>query len=76
MSQPFPDALLDDLPDNAPGPEARYETREAVALAFVARAAPDPAALARDPAALAGYAQRLTAVSRSTRDSFSGLRTM
>ena len=29
-----------------------------------------------DPAALAGYAQRLTAVSRSTRDSFSGLRTM
>lgn len=35
-SQPFPDALLDDLPDNAPGPEARYETREAVALAFVA----------------------------------------
>ena len=34
--QPFPDALLDDLPDNAPGPEARYETREAVALAFVA----------------------------------------
>ena len=34
--QPYPDALLDDLPDTAPGPEARYETREAVALAFVA----------------------------------------
>ena len=34
--QPFPDALLDDLPDNAPGPEARYDTREAVALAFAA----------------------------------------
>jgi RNA polymerase sigma-70 factor (ECF subfamily) len=34
--QPYPDALLEDLPDNAPGPEARYETREAVALAFVA----------------------------------------
>ena len=34
--QPCPDALLDDLPDNAPGPEARYETREAVALALVA----------------------------------------
>ena len=34
--QPCPDALLEDLPDNAPGPEARYETREAVALAFVA----------------------------------------
>ena len=33
--QPYPDALLDDLPDTAPGPEARYETREAVALAFV-----------------------------------------
>jgi RNA polymerase sigma-70 factor (TIGR02960 family) len=34
--QPCPDALLDDLPDAAPGPEARYEAREAVALAFVA----------------------------------------
>src|ERR1700683_1848043 len=34
--QPYPDALLDDLPDTAPGPEARYETKEAVALAFVA----------------------------------------
>jgi RNA polymerase sigma-70 factor (ECF subfamily) len=33
--QPYPDALLDDLPDAAPGPEARYETREAVALAFM-----------------------------------------
>jgi RNA polymerase sigma-70 factor (ECF subfamily) len=34
--QPYPDALLDGLPDAAPGPEARYETKEAVALAFVA----------------------------------------
>ena len=34
--QPYPDTLLDDLPDTAPGPEARYETREALALAFVA----------------------------------------
>jgi RNA polymerase sigma-70 factor (ECF subfamily) len=34
--QPYPDVLLDDLPDAAPGPEARYESREAVALAFVA----------------------------------------
>jgi len=34
--QPYPDTLLDDLPDAAPGPEARYETKEAVALAFVA----------------------------------------
>ena len=33
--QPYPDTLLDDLPDTAPGPEARYEHREAVALAFV-----------------------------------------
>jgi DNA-directed RNA polymerase specialized sigma24 family protein len=28
--------LLDDLPDTTPGPEARYETKEALALAFVA----------------------------------------
>ena len=34
--QPYPDALLDELPDAAPGPEARYERREALALAFVA----------------------------------------
>jgi RNA polymerase sigma-70 factor (TIGR02960 family) len=34
--QPYPDALLDDLPDTAPGPEARYESREALALAFTA----------------------------------------
>src|SRR5580700_8443829 len=34
--QPYPDALLEDLPDAAPGPEARYESREALALAFVA----------------------------------------
>jgi RNA polymerase sigma-70 factor (ECF subfamily) len=34
--EPYPDALLDDSPDVTPGPEARYETREAVALAFVA----------------------------------------
>ncbi len=34
--QPYPDALLDDMPDTTPGPEARYETKEALALAFVA----------------------------------------
>jgi RNA polymerase sigma-70 factor (TIGR02960 family) len=34
--QPYPDTLLDGLPDTEPGPEARYERREAVALAFVA----------------------------------------
>ena len=34
--QPYPDTLLDDVPDAAPGPEARYESREALALAFAA----------------------------------------
>jgi RNA polymerase sigma-70 factor (TIGR02960 family) len=34
--QPYPDALLDAIPDAAPGPEQRYEAREAVGLAFVA----------------------------------------
>ena len=34
--EPYPDALLEDLPDTSPGPEARYETREALALAFAA----------------------------------------
>jgi RNA polymerase sigma-70 factor (TIGR02960 family) len=34
--EPYPDVLLDDLPDAAPGPDARYETKEAVTLAFVA----------------------------------------
>jgi len=33
--EPYPDALLDDLPDATPGPEARYEARESVSLAFV-----------------------------------------
>jgi RNA polymerase sigma-70 factor (TIGR02960 family) len=32
--QPYPDAL-EGLPDEAPGPEARYESREAISLAFV-----------------------------------------
>ncbi len=34
--QPYPDVLLEGLPDSAPGPEARYETKEATALTFVA----------------------------------------
>jgi RNA polymerase sigma-70 factor (ECF subfamily) len=34
--QPYPDTLLEGLPDSAPGPAARYETKEAIALAFVA----------------------------------------
>jgi RNA polymerase sigma-70 factor (TIGR02960 family) len=32
---PYPDNLLDDVPDLVAGPEARYETKEAIALAFV-----------------------------------------
>ncbi len=34
--EPYPDVLLEGLVDTAPGPEARYETRESVGLAFVA----------------------------------------
>jgi RNA polymerase sigma-70 factor (TIGR02960 family) len=34
--EPYPDAMLEDLPDATAGPEARYETKEAVGLAFVA----------------------------------------
>jgi RNA polymerase sigma-70 factor (TIGR02960 family) len=33
--QPYPDVLLEQVADAAPGPEARYGTREAVELAFV-----------------------------------------
>jgi RNA polymerase sigma-70 factor (TIGR02960 family) len=33
--EPYPDVLLDEIPDAAPGPEARYETREATELAFI-----------------------------------------
>ncbi len=34
--EPYPDALLAGVADTAAGPEARYETRESVGLAFVA----------------------------------------
>jgi RNA polymerase sigma-70 factor (TIGR02960 family) len=34
--QPYPDALLEGIPDPGPGPEARYQATEAVELAFVA----------------------------------------
>ena len=34
--EPYPDVMLGELPDVAPGPEARYEARESIALAFVA----------------------------------------
>ena len=33
--EPYPDFLLEGVPDEAPGPEARYETKEAIALAFI-----------------------------------------
>lgn len=33
--QPYPDALLAGLADEAPGPEARYEAKESISLAFV-----------------------------------------
>src|SRR5262245_34906424 len=34
--EPYPDVLLEGLADAAPGPDARYELRESVGLAFVA----------------------------------------
>jgi RNA polymerase sigma-70 factor (TIGR02960 family) len=34
--QPYPDALLEEPADLSPGPEARYEAKEAIAVAFVA----------------------------------------
>jgi RNA polymerase sigma-70 factor (TIGR02960 family) len=34
--EPYPDVMLEGIADDAPGPDARYETKEAVALAFVA----------------------------------------
>jgi RNA polymerase sigma-70 factor (ECF subfamily) len=33
--EPYPDVLIEGVADDTPGPEARYETKEAVALAFV-----------------------------------------
>ena len=33
--EPYPDSLIDAVADTSPGPEARYEFREAVGLAFV-----------------------------------------
>ncbi|HEY3867658.1 MAG TPA: RNA polymerase subunit sigma-70 [Actinocrinis sp.] len=33
--EPFPDVLLEDVADVHPGPEARYEDREAISLAFI-----------------------------------------
>jgi RNA polymerase sigma-70 factor (TIGR02960 family) len=33
--EPYPDLVLAGLADSAPGPEARYEAREAISLAFI-----------------------------------------
>jgi RNA polymerase sigma-70 factor (ECF subfamily) len=33
--EPFPDVLLEGIPDERPGPEARYEAKEAIELAFI-----------------------------------------
>jgi RNA polymerase sigma-70 factor (TIGR02960 family) len=33
--EPFPDVLLDGIPEEAPGPDARYETKEAIELGFM-----------------------------------------
>jgi RNA polymerase sigma-70 factor (TIGR02960 family) len=33
--EPYPDALLEGIADDAPGPEARYETKETIGLAFI-----------------------------------------
>jgi RNA polymerase sigma-70 factor (ECF subfamily) len=33
--EPYPDALLEGIADDAPGPDARYETKEAIELAFI-----------------------------------------
>ncbi len=33
--EPFPDNLLEGLQDQDPGPEARYESKEAISLAFI-----------------------------------------
>jgi len=34
--EPYPDVLLEGIPDHSPGPAARYEARESVELAFIA----------------------------------------
>jgi RNA polymerase sigma-70 factor, ECF subfamily len=33
--EPYPDALLEDIPDRSAGPAARYESRESIELAFI-----------------------------------------
>ena len=33
--EPYPDVLLEDIPDRSPAPAARYEARESIELAFI-----------------------------------------
>jgi RNA polymerase sigma-70 factor (ECF subfamily) len=33
--EPYPDSLIEGVPDRAPGPDAKYELRESVSLAFL-----------------------------------------
>jgi RNA polymerase sigma-70 factor (TIGR02960 family) len=33
--EPYPDLLLEEIPDRSPGPAARYEARESIELAFI-----------------------------------------
>jgi RNA polymerase sigma-70 factor (TIGR02960 family) len=33
--EPYPDVLLEDMPDRSPGPAASYEARESIELAFI-----------------------------------------
>jgi RNA polymerase sigma-70 factor (TIGR02960 family) len=33
--EPYPDVLLEEMPDRSPGPAARYETRESIELSFI-----------------------------------------
>jgi RNA polymerase sigma-70 factor (TIGR02960 family) len=33
--EPYPDVLLEGIPDHSPGPAARYEARESIELAFI-----------------------------------------
>jgi RNA polymerase sigma-70 factor (ECF subfamily) len=33
--EPYPDVLLEEIPDRSPGPAARYEARESIELAFI-----------------------------------------
>jgi DNA-directed RNA polymerase specialized sigma24 family protein len=52
--EPYPDVLLDSIADAAPGPAARYESRESIELSFIRR----PPAPAAPPARGAGPRRR------------------